>query len=1255
MSNVIKFVKKTFTLGVVSTTMLWSMGANLLLTTPVSAAVCPPLNAGDMIKVAGKPAIYALDGNKNYRYFFDGDVFKSWNSDEAYSKYYVTVTQECFNSLSQPAAAPYHVSYRPGSHVVKYLSSDQLYVVQPGDVLATITTDAAKALYGASFKTKTIGLSEWPYYKKTGAPITEAKAHPGMLVKVDGKTMYVTADNTVREVTASGMTANRYKSAFVHLLTQAAVTGYGTGTQVTAYEAKVSDRVEVTSGAATSPTATTTVTGGALGVALAADNPFAATIVSDGTSNSNSNGAQSMIPVLKLVFTAGSDGDVKVTGLKLKRSGVSADTDIGNMYLYDGETRAAANPGVANNTVTFSNSAGMFTVTKGASKTIVVKLDLKNATASGKTMVFSVQAMGDVTSNSSGVTGSFPLMGNTFTTANVSDLGKLVFSNVSPTAAGTVDPGTTGFEIWRFQAQNTNQDVEVRKLVITLVGSINPGDLKNFSLWSGGAQVGAAVAEMASDKTITFDWSASPYVVTKGQLKLISLKADIVGGTNRTFYASIQNSADAITYDKNYGVFLKTNGTDSFTIVQAGGSSAVSYTINTGSLVVSMPSDAPTGNVPDSATNVTLAKFNFRAYGEDMKISSLSVSSTSNDLAGVLANLRLLVNGSQVGTTISSYTANGSASNTNLTGWGSFGNSFIIKAGTTAVVTIVADLTDSTVAAADTFIVALPVGSSNVQGMVSLTTSNSTASTGNTLTVRAGTVTVVLNGSFGNRNATSPNGTVNASQVKVGSFTIIAGAGESVDVSQIKLKDNTSTCIGTVMQNLSLYNAATGKQLGATYPNPSTSNCGSNTYTFNISPSVLIPSGGQLTVDVYADLKAAYTGGAVLIQVDSVTATGHDTGTDASANSQALALQANYVSGAGTLMVQVDSDTSVATNNLMGLTDQTVAKFKISASSTEAVNITQFIVSARFSSAATGTVRNIRLVDNDTGLTVGSAVGAFNNSVAGTSFATTTYSHATFSGLNFKVNAGTSKVLKLVVDFTSYVDGNFSATGQTVEPAVLGSFAVGSNTFNALTVTGASSGSTLTPTISNVGTVSQYGASVGAYGATTTLYRTKLSTAYGDATPSGAASPGAAQVVMKFVISNMANAGTYDATVNLVNFNFSTTISQAAGLGATRALTVLRDSLTGTTLATTNFATHQTFSSANSGNTALTDANFTDVVVASGASKTFYVTLDTTDAASAKSLSVRIGSSQITWTDGVSTSLTAMGLDLPLSYKTFTY
>jgi len=987
----------------------------------------------------------------------------------------------------------------------------------------------------------------------------------------------------------------------------------------------------------TGTTPTVPMTGAGSMVSLATDNPAATTVVSD-----TADGAQAFIPMLKFNVVASASAGVQVNSVVVTRGGISADTDISNVYLYEGDTQIASNPTIASGKITFSKSSGLFSVPAGMSKAITVKLDLKNNVSSGKTMTLSIASASDVVLASGTIAGSFPMSGNAMTTASITDLGKLVFSNVSPAANGTVDPGTTSFEIWRFQAANTDQDTELRKIKFTIVGSVNVGDLKNFTLWDGATQIGSAVADMSSEKTVEFAFT-TPFVVSKGITKTLSLKADVVAGTNRSFRASLQNSADVMTFDKGYSVFLKTNGTDSFSIIEPNtAGTAVNYSINVGTLTQTLSSASPTGNIPDGATNVLLAKFSWKANGEDVKVSSLSASSTASNVARTLKNVRLLVDGSQVGTTIASMTADGSAN----TGFGTFGNSFIIRAGQTASVEVKADLTDTNVAANDTFVVGVSAGTSNAQGVTSLSSISTVAQNASTLTVKSGTVTVAKNSAFGDKSATNPTGTVNASSAKIASFIITAGSGESVDLSQISVKDdNAGTCIGTYIQNLTLKNAS-GVQLGTTYANPSSSCATANTYTFNISPSVNVANGAQYVVDIYGDLKASYAGAASLIEVDSVTATGHDTGTSASASSQALSTQAVYVAGSGNYMISVDPDSPVVLKLspvLMGATNQMLAKFKVTASTTENINISQIVLSNNVSSAATGSLQNIKLYELESGNQIGSTVPSFD-----TTSATSTFVHAVFSSLNWTVPKGTSKTIVVQADVTTFEAGSYTTTGQTNVISFLKYYTGTSGSF---TATGASSGISVTPSfVTNVAWsgLGNNNAQVGA--ATSTLYRAKLSTAWASDTPSGLTSGSATQTIGKFVIANAANAGSYSATVKKIDLDLSTTISVAAG--ATRTLSIYKDSVSGTALGTTTFGhgSLQNFTSTN-----ITEGNFTDVEISSGASKTFYAVLDTSDASANKTLSVTVGSGDVTWTDGITASITSMTEDLPLTTKTLSY
>jgi hypothetical protein len=202
---------------------------------------CPSLQAGDMIKVTGKAAIYALNSELETLYFPNGDVFKSWRP--TYGDYY-SITQACFDSLEVPAVYPGGVNFRPGSYVVKRASSDQLYVVEPNNTLAKITSVLATSLYGTGYKAMTVDDPFWPHYVNRGADVVTAVPHPGMLTKVGTVTYYVDADNKLREVTTAGMTANEFQTTFVRTLSATAVADLIIGEDIVAEVPTITDKTQ---------------------------------------------------------------------------------------------------------------------------------------------------------------------------------------------------------------------------------------------------------------------------------------------------------------------------------------------------------------------------------------------------------------------------------------------------------------------------------------------------------------------------------------------------------------------------------------------------------------------------------------------------------------------------------------------------------------------------------------------------------------------------------------------------------------------------------------------------------------------------------------------------------------------------------------------------------------------------------------------------------------------------------------------------
>lgn len=151
--------------------------------------------------------------------------------------------------------------------------------------------------------------------------------------------------------------------------------------------------------------ATTAVVPATLSVALAGNNPPAATVTS-GTIDKD---------VLKVTFTAGT-ADVKITGFKLERTGTSSDTDV-EIKAVDGygATHGSAikfNNGIA--TISFPNDS--ITVSKNTtSREIAFKMNLSANIAAGKTIT--VKLTNVTTEGSVTVTGLPSIISKTFTVA----------------------------------------------------------------------------------------------------------------------------------------------------------------------------------------------------------------------------------------------------------------------------------------------------------------------------------------------------------------------------------------------------------------------------------------------------------------------------------------------------------------------------------------------------------------------------------------------------------------------------------------------------------------------------------------------------------------------------------------------------------------------------------------------------------------------------------------------------------------------
>lgn len=880
MTEVLKFGKKIFTASVVGATMLWSVGVSALLPAVANAAVCPTLAAGDMIKVSGKPAIYSVNKDMKVLYFPSGDEFKSWNVNNSYGGY-VTVTQDCFDSLPVPSSYPGAVNYRAGSYVVKRPSSDQLYVVLPGNTLSKISSANAAALYGASYKVMTVADAFWPHYTNRGAD-NAGMVHEGMLVNKDGKTWYVAAGNVLREVTATGMTANGFKSAFVHTVSASALAATTVGSAISAEESVLRNRTQ--DGAISTPTPTpgpAPVVGGNLTVSLAADNPAAMNLADGSAYNS----------VLKL--TLGASAATQVTGITLTKTGLISNSNVSGVSVWDGANNRHGDVMTSltsDNKVTISFGANPILVAAGGTEALLVKVNISAAANSGL-VGFSVVSAADVASNGT-VGGSFPVAGNQMSiidgNASLAGVSTTLQAQGGAAASGTgnLNVGDTNKEVAKLRVTETsgNEDLQVSRLTFYFEGSVQDGDLGNFSVYApDGTKLGST--EAMSNRYVTIN--LTPYTVPKSTNRDLVLKVDVKNGSGRWFNAHLQNDYDVLIKGASAGFFVLPTG---FTDTR--GATAY-FQMNAGTLTVNKHTASPAGNVSAGAQNIVLGKFDVKAVGENMELRKMGLGVARANVAPLM-NLtgNVVVRDATDGTVYLTVAAS-TASLYTTGAQNNLSNYINLTAGQTKTLEVVGNI-DSTATSGRTYQVLIgnfyAKRASSLDFADNLPNSTNTSTAANQLSVNATSLTCYRDTAMGSVTRAPGATTV------IGQYICTAGTSEDVNLSNVSVNFGLLTGIAANMfQNMSLWNGST--QLGSTISTvASTSN--------SFSTSLTVAKNQTVTLQLKA-LVVSGSSGIVTSSFASYTYTGKDSsnsGTGALVNGQQVTV------GAGNLYVTAVSD-----------------------------------------------------------------------------------------------------------------------------------------------------------------------------------------------------------------------------------------------------------------------------------------------------------------------------------------------------------
>jgi hypothetical protein len=544
---------------------------------------------------------------------------------------------------------------------------------------------------------------------------------------------------------------------------------------------------------------------------------------------------QATAGLLDVTFT----GSGVVNSITLMRSGISDQNTLKNVYLYDGAVRLTDGYSFNNQSVLTMNNLNLMV---NGSKTISVKADVASNASSNSTIAV---ALTGFTSGAS--VNNVNIVGNLMNLASGSSLATATLSANTVTGSPTINAGTTAYTFWSAPLQVNTRALWLKSAAFRMIGSAPSDALSNIKLFVDGVDTGktAMITPIQGTNYAVFDFMASPMSLTTGS-HTVDVRATVDKGSSRTVQLSLQQAADLMITDPQVGVNVAVGGTVP--------NSASSISINTGSLTANRDTafNALT-NVTGGASNVAIAKYTLRAYGEDVKINTLDIlpvlSGTTPAQGGTcpattsdcgLQNVALYFNGSQIGTQTAAWTGG----NISL----SLGSQLIVPAGTNSTLEVRADIRNKAGSnyTAGSVSANLVVGSSNAQGQNSFNTLGTPAVTGNVLTIQTGLLAVSKNTGYANQNATP-----NTQGVKIGSFSFQnQSSSESVRVTSLQVALGFTG--SQSLTNLSALRTSESSGSGATPVQPQATN------TFSVD--FTLAPGATKTIDVLADTGSVTTG-----------------------------------------------------------------------------------------------------------------------------------------------------------------------------------------------------------------------------------------------------------------------------------------------------------------------------------------------------------------------------------------------------------
>lgn len=372
---------------------------------------------------------------------------------------------------------------------------------------------------------------------------------------------------------------------------------------------------------------TTTPAPAGTGLSVVAASQPAATLAPDSATR---------VPFTKFTVTAGTDGAVTMNSVTVERVGLASNSVFSGVTIIDedGTQYGLAKTLNSNNQARIGSDV---TIPAGTSKTFTITGNMAsdNSTRDGQVVGLNLVAV----NTSATVSGSLPITGTKHTVNSSLSIGTVTAERgaLDPNTANTKEVGTTNYTFAAVKlTAGSAENVRFNGIRFNQSGSASASDIENVMIYVDG--VGYPTTVSADGDYYSANFSGG-ILIEEGLTKEVSIKGDIVSGSDRTVVMDIYQASDVNVVGEtfNYGITptatTDTEATTTSTFATDGTPwfDNAHTTIGTGSLVISSTNDVAAGNIAEGGSNVSLGSFKFDVQGEEVSFTQivLNIATTS--------------------------------------------------------------------------------------------------------------------------------------------------------------------------------------------------------------------------------------------------------------------------------------------------------------------------------------------------------------------------------------------------------------------------------------------------------------------------------------------------------------------------------------------------------------------------------------------------------------------------------------------------